>query len=85
MESGTVRVRVIADLVMPVEYLPSDHQQEVIASRDHNFLHSVGIDGILTEEEVKASAAHPHFTVHVHDASGQFCEGCALAAQDGLN
>lgn len=82
----TRRVRVIVDMVMDDAKLPSEHQQNVVANNVNNYLHlGLGIQDILTEDDVAISAAHPHFTVHVHDASGQFCEGCALAAQDGLS
>jgi hypothetical protein len=82
---ATVRVRQYQDYEVDESLLPSEYQQEVAARNSFNHLHSgIPLANIVTEDDL-VSATNPVFGAHVHNASGNFCEGCALMAQDGLS
>lgn len=77
-------VRIITDVELPEEHVPSGRQMDVIAQRTNNAVHQVCLDGMQIPEDEVVSNAAPNYTVHVHSsARGKYCDGCLVVAQDG--
>jgi len=76
-------IRVVADVELPEEHVPSERQMDVIAQRANNALHQVCLDGMQIPDDEVTSNSEPNYTVHIHNGTGgNYCSGCLAIAQD---
>jgi len=84
MADETVRLRIMHDVIVPRSKVPTEHQQQELARRAHNFMHQVGITEILTEDDTKESSVSPLFVTHIHTGNVG-CGYCYDMHEDGLS
>ena len=82
-EDKWVRLRVSSDLLVKESSMLDPFQMEELARNTSNYQSTVGKDQLLSDSDINAT--RPHFTAHVHDASGGYCVGCASMAEDDLS